>query len=58
MAENTDWGKSVSQKQKGFLEAKGVRVDMVDNYPFASPDLTSMIVKASAFKPEAVICDS
>jgi branched-chain amino acid transport system substrate-binding protein len=31
---------------------------MVDNYPFASPDLTSMIVKASAFKPEAVICDS
>jgi branched-subunit amino acid ABC-type transport system permease component len=44
--------------QKGFLEAKGVRVDMVDNYPFASADLTSMIVKASAFKPEAMICDS
>lgn len=58
VAENTEWGKSVSQKQKGFLEAKGVKVHFVENYPFKSADLTSMIVKAKAVKPDLVIADS
>jgi branched-chain amino acid transport system substrate-binding protein len=58
VAENTEWGKSVSQKQKTFLEAKGVKVHFVENYPFKSADLTSMIVKAKATKPELVIADS
>ena len=58
VAENTEWGKSVSQKQKGFLEARGIKVLMVDNYPFAAPDLTSMIVKAKGHKPDLLIADS
>ena len=48
MAENTDWGKSVSVHQKDGVEANGIKVAMLENYPFASPDLTSMIVKASS----------
>jgi branched-chain amino acid transport system substrate-binding protein len=58
MAENTDWGKSVSVHQKAGVEANGVKVAMLENYPFASPDLTSMIVKAKAFKPDMVVIDS
>lgn len=58
MAENTDWGKSVAEKQKGFLEAGGVEIKMVEHYPFAAPDLTSMIVKARALRPDLVLADS
>jgi branched-chain amino acid transport system substrate-binding protein len=58
MAENTDWGKSVSVHQKEGVEANGLKVAMLENYPFASPDLTSMIVKAKGFKPDVVIIDS
>ncbi len=42
MAENTEWGKSVSDKQRNFLEKAGVKVNFVENYPFAAPDLTSL----------------
>jgi branched-chain amino acid transport system substrate-binding protein len=58
MAENTDWGKSVSVHQKDGVEANGIKVAMLENYPFASPDLTSMIVKAKGFKPDLVVIDS
>ena len=58
LAENTDWGKSVSVHQKEGLEANGTKVEMIENYPFASPDLTSMILKAKGFKPELVVMDS
>jgi branched-chain amino acid transport system substrate-binding protein len=58
MAENTDWGKSVSVHQKTGLETAGTKVALLENYPFASPDLTSMIVKAKAAKPDLVVIDS
>src|SRR5258706_14609459 len=57
-AENTDWGKSVSVHQKTGIEAHGLKVDMVENYPFKAPDLTSMILKAKGFKPDVVVIDS
>jgi branched-chain amino acid transport system substrate-binding protein len=57
-SENTDWGKSVGDKQKTFLEERGVKVHFVEHYPYAAPDLTSMIVKAKALKPELVIANS
>jgi len=58
MAENTDWGKSVSVHQQSGLETAGTKVALLENYPFASPDLTSMIVKAKATKPDLVVIDS
>jgi len=57
-SENTDWGKSVGDKQKGFLEGQGVKVHFVEHYPYAAPDLTSMVVKAKGLKPELVIANS
>jgi branched-chain amino acid transport system substrate-binding protein len=57
-SENTDWGKSVGDKQKAFLEERGVKVHFVEHYPYAAPDLTSMIVKAKAVKPELVVANS
>jgi branched-chain amino acid transport system substrate-binding protein len=58
MAENTEWGKSVSEKQRNFLEKAGVKVHFVENYPFASPDLTSLIVKAKGTNPDLIVADS
>ncbi|MBV8167532.1 MAG: ABC transporter substrate-binding protein [Alphaproteobacteria bacterium] len=58
LAENTDWGKSVSVHQKTGIESHGLKVDMVENYPFKAPDLTSMILKAKGFKPDVVVMDS
>jgi ABC-type branched-subunit amino acid transport system substrate-binding protein len=58
MSENTEWGKSVGEKQKNFLEKLGVKVHFVENYPFAAPDLTSLIVKAKAVSPDLVVADS
>ena len=58
LAENTEWGKSVSDKQRGFLEKAGVKVHFVENYPYAAPDLTSLIVKAKGVKPDLVVADS
>ena len=58
MSENTEWGKSVGEKQKNFLEKLGVKVHFVENYPYASPDLTSLIVKAKAVSPDLVVADS
>ena len=58
MAENTEWGKSVSDKQRNFLEKAGVKVNFVENYPFAAPDLTSLIVKAKGTSPDLVVADS
>ena len=57
-SENTEWGKSVGDKQKNFLEGLGVKVHFVEHYPYASPDLTSMVVKAKALKPELVVANS
>lgn len=57
-SENTEWGKSVGDKQKTFLEGLGVKVHFVEHYPYASPDLTSMVVKAKGLKPEVVIANS
>lgn len=57
-SENTDWGKSVGDKQKTFLEGLGVKVHFVENYPYAAPDLTSMVVKAKGLKPDVVIANS
>jgi branched-chain amino acid transport system substrate-binding protein len=57
-SENTEWGKSVGDKQKTFLEGLGVKVHFVEHYPYAAPDLTSMIVKAKALRPELVIANS
>jgi branched-chain amino acid transport system substrate-binding protein len=57
-SENTDWGKSVGDKQKTFLEGFGVKVHFVEHYPYAAPDLTSMMVKAKALKPELVLANS
>jgi ABC-type branched-subunit amino acid transport system substrate-binding protein len=45
-SENTEWGKSVGDEQKTFLEGLGVKVHFVEHYPCAAPDLTSMVVKA------------
>ncbi len=58
LAENTEWGKSVSDKQRGFLEKGGVKVHFVENYPFASADLTSLIVKAKRANPDLIVADS
>jgi branched-chain amino acid transport system substrate-binding protein len=58
LAENTEWGKSVSDKQRGFLEKAGVKVHFVENYPFAAPDLTSLIVKARGVNPDLIVADS
>lgn len=58
MAENTEWGKSVSDKQRNFLEKAGVKVHFVENYPFAAPDLTSLIVKAKGTSPDLIVADS
>src|SRR5216684_7242130 len=58
LAENTDWGKSVSEKQKNFLEKAGVKVHFVENYPYQSADLTSLIVKAKAAGPDLIVADS
>jgi branched-chain amino acid transport system substrate-binding protein len=58
LAENTDWGKSVSEKQKNFLEKAGVKVHFVENYPYQSADLTSLIVKAKAVSPDLIVADS
>lgn len=57
-SENTDWGKSVGDKQRTFLEGHGVKVYFVEHYPYAAPDLTSMVVKAKGLKPELVIANS
>lgn len=57
-SENTEWGKSVGDKQKTFLEGLGVKVHFVEHYPYAAPDLTSMIVKAKALRPELVVANS
>jgi branched-chain amino acid transport system substrate-binding protein len=58
VAENTEWGKSVSDKQRTFLEKAGVKVHFVENYPFAAPDLTSLIVKAKGVNPDLIVADS
>jgi branched-chain amino acid transport system substrate-binding protein len=58
LSENTEWGKSVADKQKGFLEKAGVEIKLVEHYPYAAPDLTSMIVKARALKPDLVLANS
>jgi branched-chain amino acid transport system substrate-binding protein len=57
-SENTEWGKSVGDKQKTFLEGLGVKVHFVEHYPYAAPDLTSMIVKAKGVKPDLVVANS
>ena len=57
-SENTEWGKSVGDKQKTFLEGNGVKVHFVEHYPYASADLTSMVVKAKGVKPDLVIANS
>jgi len=57
-SENTEWGKSVGDKQRGFLEQGGVKVHYVEQYPFAAPDLTSMVVKAKGNRPDLVIANS
>jgi len=57
-SENTEWGKSVGDKQKNFLEGYGVKVHYVEHYPYASADLTSMVVKAKGVKPDLLISNS
>jgi len=57
-SENTEWGRSVGDKQKGFLEGHAVKVHYVEHYPFAAPDLTSMVVKARGLKPDLVVANS
>ncbi len=58
LSENTEWGKSVADKQKAFLEQAGVEIRLVEHYPYAAPDLTSMVVKARALRPDLVIANS
>jgi branched-chain amino acid transport system substrate-binding protein len=58
LSENTEWGKSVGDKQKNFLEKHGVKVHFVEHYPYASADLTSLIVKAKALGPDLVVANS
>lgn len=57
-SENTEWGKSVGDKQKTFLEGLGVKVHFVEHYPYAAADLTSMVVKAKGLKPDLVVANS
>src|SRR5712692_8752432 len=40
------------------LVALGMKVHFVENYPYAAPDLTSLIVKAKAVSPDLVVADS
>ena len=58
LSENTEWGKSVADKQKTFLEQAGVEIKLVEHYPYAAPDLTSMVVKARALRPDLVVANS
>ena len=58
LSENTEWGKSVAEKQKAFLEKAGVEIKLVEHYPYAAPDLTSMVVKARALRPDLVLANS
>ena len=57
-SENTEWGKSVGEKQKTFLDGVGVKVHFLEHYPYAAADLTSMVVKAKGLKPDLVIANS
>ncbi|MEK7206006.1 MAG: ABC transporter substrate-binding protein, partial [candidate division NC10 bacterium] len=57
-SENTEWGKSVGEKQKTFLDGAGVKVHFLEHYPYAAADLTSMVVKAKGLKPDLVIANS
>ncbi len=57
-SENTEWGQSVGEKQKNFLERYGVKVHFVEHYPYAAADLTPMIVKAKGLDPDLVIANS
>ena len=58
LSENTEWGKSVADKQKTFLEEARVEIKLVEHYPYAAPDLTSMVVKARALRPDLVLANS
>lgn len=58
LSENTEWGRSVSEKQKFFLEQAGVEIRLVEHYPYAAPDLSSMVVKARSLRPELVLANS
>jgi branched-chain amino acid transport system substrate-binding protein len=58
LSENTEWGKSVADKQKTFLEQAGVEIKLLEHYPYAAPDLTSMIVKTRALRPDLVLANS
>jgi branched-chain amino acid transport system substrate-binding protein len=58
LSENTEWGKSVGDKQKAFLEQAGVEIRLVEHYPYAAPDLTSMIVKVRGLRPDLVLANS
>ena len=58
LSENTEWGKSVADKQKTFLQQAGVDIKLVEHYPYAAPDLTSMIVKTRALRPDLVLANS
>jgi branched-chain amino acid transport system substrate-binding protein len=58
LSENTEWGKSVGDKQKGFLEGLGVKVQFVEHYPYAAPDVTSMVLKTKSAKPDLLIANS
>jgi branched-chain amino acid transport system substrate-binding protein len=58
LSENTEWGKSVGEKQKSFLEANSIKVHYVEHYPYAAPDLTSMVVKARGQGPELILANS
>src|SRR5205814_4362756 len=40
------------------LEKAGVKVHFVENYPFQSADLTSLIVKAKSANPDLIVADS
>ena len=57
-SENTEWGKSVGEKQKTFLDGAGVKVHFLEHYPYAAADLTSMVVKAKGLKPDLVVANS
>jgi len=57
-SENTEWGKSVGDKQKIFLEGLGIKLHFVEHYPYAAADLTSMVVKAKGLKPDLIVANS
>ncbi len=57
-SENTEWGNSVGEKQKNFLEAQGIKVLSAQTYPYAAADFTSMIVKAKALNPDVLIANA